>query len=364
MFDLSLCRRIPDPMSTPQRLPSGAPLISRRTLGIGALATLGTAALAACSGGLSAGSAAPSTTADSGSTPTGAGFPATVAHAYGKTVVPAAPQRVVSAGVTEQDFLLALGILPVGVTDWYGDQPGAIWPWARAAMGSHKAKVLKNDDGFQFVEIAALKPDLIVGTNSGMTKADYDKLTKIAPTLAPDKAEGWFAPWSTMLTMIAGAVGKQSEGEALVAQIKKGFADAAAANPAFAGKKVVFLQNAVYDGNLIAYQKGLSTDFLTDLGFDVPSEIDQYVKEGEQAYIPVERISVLNAADVLVWGTESDEDKTKLEQVPGFKNLKAVKSGASVYTGGELAGAIYFTSPLSLPYVLDKLVPMLAAAVK
>jgi iron complex transport system substrate-binding protein len=35
----------------------------------------------------------------------------------------------------------------------------------------------------------------------------------------------------------------------------------------------------------------------------------------------------------------------------------------SVYTDGTLAGAIYFTSPLSLPYVLDHLTPQLEAAV-
>ena len=33
------------------------------------------------------------------------------------------------------------------------------------------------------------------------------------------------------------------------------------------------------------------------------------------------------------------------------------------YPDGTLAGAIYFTSPLSLPYVLDELVPLLAEAV-
>lgn len=41
--------------------------------------------------------------------------------------------------------------------------------------------------------------------------------------------------------------------------------------------------------------------------------------------------------------------------------LAAVRANRSLYTGGELAGAIYFTSPLSLPYVIGTLVPTLAA---
>lgn len=76
----------------------------------------------------------------------------------------------------------------------------------------------------------------------------------------------------------------------------------------------------------------------------------------------MEKISVLNAADVLIWATEKDADRVVLEKVPGFKSLIAVQAGRSIYTGGELAGAIYFASPLSLPYVVDKLVPMLAGA--
>lgn len=43
------------------------------------------------------------------------------------------------------------------------------------------------------------------------------------------------------------------------------------------------------------------------------------MKDGEQAYIPWWRRSgVLNSADVLLWGTEKDADRTALEKVPGF----------------------------------------------
>lgn len=339
--------------------------LSRRTFGLATLATVGAGLVGCASGTPTASPSAPVGGSTPSSAPAAAGFPTTVTHAFGTTEITAQPVRVVSVGVTEQDFLLSLGVIPVGVTDWYGDQPYAVWPWAQAALGDARPKVLKNDDGFQFLEIAKLKPDLIVGPNSGMTKADYAKLAKIAPTIPHAKAgAAWFSAWPEMLAPIAQAVGKVAEGAQVKASVQQRFTDAAAANPGFAGKKAIFLQNAVYDGNLIAYPKGLSTEFLTDLGFVIPSEIDPYVKEGEQAYIPVEKISVLNAADVLVWGTEKDADRVALEKVPGFTSLTAVQAGRSVYTGGELAGAIYFASPLSLPFVVDQLVPMLAGALK
>lgn len=43
--------------------------------------------------------------------------------------------------------------------------------------------------------------------------------------------------------------------------------------------------------------------------------------------------------------------------------IRAVAQDRTVYTDEILAGAIYFISPLSLPYVLEELTPQLEAAV-
>ena len=49
--------------------------------------------------------------------------------------------------------------------------------------------------------------------------------------------------------------------------------------------------------------------------------------------------------------------------MPTFDKLTAVAERRAVYTDGTLAGAMYFISPLSLGYVLDRLTPQLEAAV-
>lgn len=294
-------------------------------------------------------------------------FPVTVEHAYGETTVPEQPQRIVSVGYTEQDTLWALGLEPVGVTDWYGDYDFASWPWADEARGDSEPEVLTTSDGLDFEAIALLDPDLIIGTNAGLTEEDYDRLSDIAPTVAHSGDYSmYFEPWDVQTLQIGAAVGMKDEAQKLVDDIDAQFAEAAEANPEFAGTSVVFLQNAIYDGAAIAYQDGLSTDFLTGLGFTIPSEIDAYAPSdasGGQAYIPVENLDVLNAADVLIWGTESDDDITALEGEAFVTAIDAMKNGSVVYTDGVTAGAIYFTSPLSLPHVLDALVPALADAV-
>ncbi len=110
-------------------------------------------------------------------------FPVTIEHRFGSTTIPAAPSRVVVAGLVEQDPLLALGVVPVATTEWFGEHPGAIHPWAREALGDAPLpEVLSIADGFEFERIAALRPDLIVGLLGGPeTRGDYDKLARIAP---------------------------------------------------------------------------------------------------------------------------------------------------------------------------------------
>jgi iron complex transport system substrate-binding protein len=302
----------------------------------------------------------------SGTAPAAAPQGVTVEHAFGTTTVPPNPQRVLSAGYTEQDTLLALGVTPIAVTDWYGDQPYATWPWAREKLGAATPEVLTSNDGLQYERIAALKPDLILATNAGLDKEQYDRLTAIAPTVAqPVGGTAWFSKWDRQSLMIGKAVGKEAEATALVEGIKKRFAETAAAHPAFAGTPAIFLQGGYYEGKAIAYQDGLSTDFLTDLGFTVPKELDAFsTSDGSlQAYVPMENLSVLNSGKVLVWATDDAAGRAKVEEPPVYRTLTAVQGGHQVFTDAELAGAIYFTSPLSLPYLLDRLVPMLDQAV-
>jgi iron complex transport system substrate-binding protein len=298
------------------------------------------------------------------STTTSAAFPATVAHKYGTTTIESAPKRIVVVGLTEQDVVLALGEKPVATTEWYGEQPYAVWPWAQAALGDAKPEVLNTSDGFQFERIAALRPDLIIGTNSGMKQADYDKLSALAPTIAPPKGEGdYFSPWDIQTQMIADALGKHDEGEQLIAQVKDGYAKAAADHPQFDGKTVTFSQNAFYDGLIYVYPEDVNTEFLTMLGFQINPKVTALPhKVSEQVAVSAEQLPVIDA-DTIVFATEHPKDIDKLEKVPTFLALDAVKQNRSVYTDGTLAGAIYFMTPLSLNYVLEHLTPQLADAV-
>jgi ABC-type Fe2+-enterobactin transport system substrate-binding protein len=111
-----------------------------------------------------------------------------VQHDAGTSQVPLAPKRVVSVSVTLTGHLLALdapliasqGTPPSAIVD----SNGFFTQWADVAV---KRGVQVAYQGFEpaLEKIAALKPDLIVGSGSGADDSSkvYDQLAKIAPTL-------------------------------------------------------------------------------------------------------------------------------------------------------------------------------------
>ena len=68
-----------------------------------------------------------------------------------------------------------------------------------------------------------------------------------------------------------------------------------------------FSQGGPYDGQLYVYPAGLSTDFLTDLGFAITTGLEDYAPDaGSQAEISAENVGLIDA-DVVVFATESAE---------------------------------------------------------
>jgi len=296
----------------------------------------------------------------------GAGtFPVTVEHQYGETTVTAEPQRVVSVGLTEQDILLQFGVIPIAVTEWYGEQPDATWPWAHDLLGGSEPVVLSDDDGLEFEKIAGLEPDLIIGTNAGMTERDYELLSQIAPTVTSVPGSlPYFSPWPDQVLQVARALGREADGEELVARVQADYAQVAEFHAEeWAGKTATFSQGEPYSGILYVYPDDLSTAFLTDLGFTITPGLEPYAPDlGSQAEISAENVDLLEA-DVVVWATESQKGFDKLQAFSTVADLPAVKEQRSVYTDGTLAGAVYFLTPLSLEYVLEHLTPLLEQAV-
>ncbi|PEG41466.1 iron ABC transporter substrate-binding protein [Mycolicibacterium agri] len=275
----------------------------------------------------------------------------TVKHAFGETKVPGPPQRVVSAGLTGQDDLLAVGIVPIAVTNWFGDQPFGVWPWAQPKLGQAQPEVLDLGGGIQIDRIAALKPDLIVATNAGVDQETYDKLTEIAPTIPQSGQDAFFEPWKKQAAAISQAVFKYDEMAAIVKGIEDKFSAVADNNPQFSGKNALLLEGTLSGDAAHVLNPDWRSEFLTQMGFTIPDTGGSVITRDRME-------SVLGQADVLIWTTEGDDQQGALLADPVITKLEQ----RNVFTGKDLAGAIAFSSPLSLPVVADQLPPMLTRA--
>lgn len=284
----------------------------------------------------------------------------TVKHQFGETTIATPPKRVVSAGFTEQDDLLAVGVVPIAVTNWWGDQPFAVWPWAQPKLGSAQPTVLSLDNGPEFDKIAALKPDLIVATNAGVDQDSYTRLSSIAPTLPQSGDQPFFEPWKVQASAIGQAVFQADLMESLISDADNKFTEVASANSAFKDKRALIVQGSLYRDNIVATLPGWRTEFLTQMGFVIPDDIKQFGVDDSRAFIPRDKaVNALGTADVLIWTTESDDEQARLQADPTFQKLNK----PNVFTGKDLAGAIAFSSPLSLPFVAAQLPPMLSKVV-
>ncbi len=161
----------------------------------------------------------------------------TITHLFGKTVIKSPPKRVVSAGFTEQDDLLAVGVVPIAVTNWFGDQPFGVWPWAQPKLAGAQPVMLNLDNGIPVDQIASLKPDLIVAINAGVDADTYQKLSEIAPTIAQSGGDAFFEPWKDQAIAIGTAVFQAEQMKTLIAAVDKQFAAVAQNHPQWQTRK-------------------------------------------------------------------------------------------------------------------------------
>ena len=214
----------------------------------------------------------------------------TVKHVFGETKIPAPPKRVVSAGFTEQDDLLALGVVPIAVTDWFGGEPFGVWPWAQPKLGAAQPVVLNLADGIQVDQIAAAQPDLIVATNAGLDQDTYTKLSAIAPTIAQSGQDAFFEPWKDQATAIGQAVFKDDDMPRSIAAVDDKFINAGKNNPQFSGKKALLVRRHVLRGQRSSHPAGLAHRLPDPDGLRHPRRHRHYVKGGE-ALVPRDKMA-------------------------------------------------------------------------
>jgi iron complex transport system substrate-binding protein len=290
-------------------------------------------------------------------------FPITVDHKFGSTTLTEAPQRVVAIGYTEQDLLLAVGVTPVAVRYWYGDETNAIFPWAQDKVEGEMPIVLNMPFGaLNYEAILDLEPDLISAVTSGITQEEYDLLSQIAPTIAQSGDYIDFGmPWQEATQLVGDAVGRGAEAADAIAEVEARFAQVRTQYPEFEGKTVAVAYS--FEGTYGFYTAQDSrARFFTDLGFVVPDALMEIAGDSFYANLSAERVELLDQDLIALVNLQFIEGgREALEADPLFGQLEAVQAGRVVYFDEQAENALGFSSPLSLPYALNAALPQLEA---
>ncbi len=347
----------------------------RRPLFGGALILLLASTLLACGdddGDDEASDSEPATGAESSgaATESQGGFPASVEHMHGTTEVEEAPERVVTVGLSDHDFVLAFGVAPVAVTDWYGDYDHATWEWAQDELGDAEPTVLNKgaftgEADYKYEEIAALEPDLIIGLYTDMDDEQYATLSEIAPTIAPSADfPPYGMPWQETTRMVGAALGQPDRAEELIEEVDTLFADAAAANPQFDGVEALVAEIFEPGNSFVRGATDPRTKFMEQLGFVLPEDLAEMVGDKDAAPVSDEQMELLDR-DLLVWNIGHEPElRADIESKPLYPGLEVVQAGRSIFIEDQLiAGALTWGTVLSLPYAVEHLVPQLAEAV-
>jgi iron complex transport system substrate-binding protein len=337
--------------------------INRRQLLLSSLSVSALAlGLSACNASAREDAAGPASASASSGTEAGA-FPATVAHKFGETTIPAEPKRVVTVGLKEQDDCLALGVVPVASTTWFDlDGSPVIGAWAKDALaGAAEPQVLTPTDKIEFEKVAAATPDLIIAIYSGLTQADYDKLSKIAPTVAQSKDYGDYGvPWDVQATMVGQALGRPAAMAERVAAVKKTVADAAAANPTFAGASGVVA--TPYEGVFVYGEQDPRSRLLTELGLTLPADLKKVIGNEFGGNVSAERVDLLDT-DLVIWFVEG-ENRKEVDKNRAYTSLPVHREGREIFMtpGDKVYEAYSFLTVLSIDYLLQGLLPRMQNA--
>jgi iron complex transport system substrate-binding protein len=320
--------------------------------------------LVACGSGDGAATPAQTDAADSD-----AAGPVTIEHAFGATAVPDDPQRVVTWGWGSTDAALAVGVAPVAMPyQAYGGDDEGVLPWVREyaeAEGLEMPEVLPDSQEAPVEAIAAARPDLILAPYSGLTEAEYEQLSQIAPTVAyPD--EPWATPWRDTIEIVGRALGREDEAQAVLDDIDARIAAEAQAHPEFEGLSVAQVWDTA-DAFYVYRPADPRVGFTLDLGFVSADSVEALAAEAdlEETFyytLSPERLDELDS-DVLVSYADTAEGSETFLTSSRAELLDQVDRGAvAEVVGTEFIAAVSPPTALSLPWGLDEYVAALSTA--
>ncbi|MBF4592243.1 iron-siderophore ABC transporter substrate-binding protein [Curtobacterium flaccumfaciens] len=300
--------------------------------------------------GCASGSGSSTDSASSGSSD--AAFPVSITTGLGTTTIESAPKRVVALGWGDAETALELGVQPVGATDWLAFGGDGVGPWLKGAYDKSPKIIQTLEPSYE--DILKLNPDVILDVKSSGDKERYDKLSAIAPTVAiPKGGANYLASTEQQTTMIAKALGKESEGKKLLSGLDDAYAAARKAHPDFEGKTAVVGAYSSEGFGAYASTDSRST-FMRNLGFEIPKAIDEQAGKEFSVHLSDENLDLLDADLTLILPIYVDASEASSNKL--FQKVPSVEAGHSiVFDDKDVSSAFSMGTTAAIEWALDKL---------
>ena len=229
----------------------------------------------------------------------------------------------------------------------------------RTASGGKPEEVRFYD--LEFEKIAALQPDLITMVSGGISKKDYETLTKIAPVVGPPVGyQDSAVPYGPHTLLIGQAVGLEAEAQAAVDALDAQFAAVRERPPRVGRASAPSTPRPTPGAYYVLGEQAPRTTFLTSVGFTLSPELSELVGDDYSKEISAEELDLVGDLDLVVWCTDEGAIPD-VQANPVVSSLDSVKDGNAIWltyaSSDTFMWAMDWATVLSGPYAIEKGLP-------
>lgn len=282
-----------------------------------------------------------------------------ISHALGETEITGTPVRVVTLEWSYTEDVLALGVQPVGVADIEGYES-----WVDIPVTLDEAVVdvgTRQEPNLEL--LAELRPDLIIAPAFRIAET-YEQLSEIAPVLAfdaypADENITQFAAVKEAFLTIASVLGREAEGEAVLADMEAHFAAAQEQIEAagLLGEPFVLAQAFGEDTVSIRLftDNAMAVEIVEQIGLENAWADAEFQLYGFTT-VSVETLPDLGTVNFFYVVQDDNQVFQRAAIQPLWESLDFVQAGKAYPLGGD---TWFFGGPLSAKVLVDLIVEAL-----
>ncbi|WFR65111.1 ABC transporter substrate-binding protein [Paenibacillus amylolyticus] len=276
---------------------------------------------------------------------------------FGEVTIPAKPQNLIVFDSIYAEYLIEMGVIPQMVLL----TPEVEAEYRPAYFKEHGVQVIEVEQyQYNYEQLLALSPDMILTAGEGLEQGVYDELSKIAPTVALDAN----SEMKRAMPKLAAIFDKTEESAKVLAEFDEKAEQAKEKIAAALGDKTVLVLRVEHNRYRFMGPKGGSSSvfFYDTLGLNSPEAIKDstdWFSQFSLEFLPEMNPDYIFLEDRTLVGYDTKKSMEDLKASQVWANLEAVKNDHvfPLKTSEFVSGVGPIGSVKLMNYVVGKLVP-------